>query len=1836
MSAYTRQKAKSKYRDRIRLERASQEQSSDTRKTPYDRVKRCRERKRMKASERINDGASTSAAGAPEPMQVDDVIASISTPDCIDIDCVRSPIMKTHWAAASARFTTTFVNNPFGHKCDVCDRLWFLRSLKPPKEKHLPLLSNTFPEEAVADFKLCGTCRKSLDSDKVPTLSRSNGFVYPPKQHGLPALDPISARLVSPRLPFMQIRRLRYDGSYGIIGQVINVPVDVDTMVQQLPRQLDDDQAFNVNIKKNMIHKSTYLSGVVKKSVVKAWLLFLLGQPLYKHYKITVNWDSFNANIVTSCVAANAAGDDPIEYLQCDSGAPESEVLLARQHTMLWNEENCLDIAPGQHSTPLNIIYDVYAEELSFPAIYYGTGRQFNLDVRVTPFMIATSEIRRSDRRGVTPEHILYMAMKIMRLRVVEGIYSMFRCIRQTGNITRKMLEGRTFLDECVDKNLAFLKSLPNSVQYWMNRKKDLFAMIRQLGKPSMFLTLSANEIHWPNLLKILHELSDAFTDVSVTDPLVDLTRSMRSHLVNEDPVTCCIYFNKLVDCVMALLQAKGKMNPFGKYRVVDFFQRIEFQHRGSPHAHILLWLDCDYREPVSESMPNTIQLVTDLCSVSRDDLPGDQYNNQVHRHTFTCTKRGETTCRFNIPYWPMSETRVLLPMSKDDGRRSGFQLKAAKLRKLLEEKHYDTLGEFYIDNNITKAQYLDIIRSTLRRPTLMFKRDFTEIYTNTFNPWIAQTLGSNSDLQFILEEYSCAAYVVEYVNKSNRGISHLHRELMKLHDEHPEKEYLQLLKQLSLKLLNTVEMSSQEAAWYLLRQKMSIASVDVVYIPTVWPHERQKAHKRKAVMDRERLDENSTDIWTKTMIQRYEDRPAELESICLADFVAWYTAVGNKKRKRQGDDDNEECSEDDEDDTEDVNAHSVAYRKRDRCRVIRYRSYETDDIVNHKREMVTLYLPFRCEAVDIIDRNAFMETYDAREAEIMEKRKQYESSIDIERVVEELRQMCEQFDDEDPLGARNQREEFVKSIVQQGGVENADDFDAATMVTSVSAVRRRSNAMAKADFCRMMRSTNSGQREILLEAIHRLHTLNSEPIQVFFTGPAGSGKTYVLKLAMEIYNRFTVQHNYLTNAFVACASTGKAAVNIQGVTVHSAFKITQSRRTGTMSREILQNYRNMFVGVKCVIIDEVSMIGSDVLHKINLRLQEITGAHDQPFGGMNVFFCGDFRQLPPVNATPVYRAPRNMIGGAALWQSLNYYTLQQVMRQSDATFSAILTKVGNGERLDVDEIKLIESRFRNQQWCDTNLIGVVRLYHQNHSVDSYNSSAIVTETYSVADDTLIGYKNHTEAATARQKLHKMSVVELGGLPYKIPLAVGYPYMITTNIDVEDGIVNGAIGVLKNIELLSEDEHFAELEAQNEPSTSVVTHKQRLRLWIEFPLEMMGQRCRLKAKPHVICKREVLDFKWTPITTRSANIPLGPTIKCHRIQFPIVPACAITIHKSQGGTFDRVVYQYDKSQQNQLVYVALSRVTSLDGLYIINARNDFKFYHGFGQASPTVREIRDEYQRLAQHPLPTLVAQVKKFCDYVPDQRCLILITAINAQSLVAHSEDISTDSIINRSDYLAISETWMEDFKPVQVPGFDLRSYRNTAKRRQIATTSSAAVSSSSSRIAGGVAIYRNINSFTDCNRVNIDISEMNLQIKDPKVGDVCLVNVTVNGIFKFILGCVYIHPGTALAEIKLCMLRSLLKYSKNIVKIIPEYEPDLTTPIMMVGDFNVNVSQDRSLPDFMLSEFNLSYIETSPTTLGNTCIDLTFTRNLDVSCMPFVSYFSYHRPIINKVITQ
>ena len=170
-----------------------------------------------------------------------------------------------------------------------------------------------------------------------------------------------------------------------------------------------------------------------------------------------------------------------------------------------------MQIAPGQHKVPLNIIYDEHAEGISFPQIYYGMGREFRSLRPPTPYMIASSEIRRRDRRGVTPDHVLYMRMKFSRLRVAQGIQHIFICNVENENITRADIQDQEFLQKKSDKNLTFFKSIHNSYQYWTDRKRHLFAMIRQLGKPKAFVTISANEIRWPKLISILHRLNDYY-----------------------------------------------------------------------------------------------------------------------------------------------------------------------------------------------------------------------------------------------------------------------------------------------------------------------------------------------------------------------------------------------------------------------------------------------------------------------------------------------------------------------------------------------------------------------------------------------------------------------------------------------------------------------------------------------------------------------------------------------------------------------------------------------------------------------------------------------------------------------------------------------------------------------------------------------------------------------------------------------------------------------------------------------------------------------------------------------------------------------------------------------------------------------------------------------------------------------------------------------------------------------------------------------------------------------------------------------------------------------------
>nr|XP_037877038.1 ATP-dependent DNA helicase pfh1-like isoform X3 [Bombyx mori] len=445
-------------------------------------------------------------------------------------------------------------------------------------------------------------------------------------------------------------------------------------------------------------------------------------------------------------------------------------------------------------------------------------------------------------------------------------------------------------------------------------------------------------------------------------------------------------------------------------------------------------------------------------------------------------------------------------------------------------------------------------------------------------------------------------------------------------------------------------------------------------------------------------IDDDSTDIWKENWFTKYQKRPEELSDVTLAQFVAYYNVHGDGK-----------------------------VTKRQKPRIIRYRSYNmSQNLSDYKREMVTLHIPFRSEDEEILAEMKFIEIYTTNENLILQRRQEFESSLDILKTIEICRDLCR----EDGIDDDNEPEENI--IAEQNPFQHLydnpdaivnDDIRSATLHKLGIIAKRRENLMANEDFYNLMRMANEKQKRLLLHVIYHLLSSDNVPFQIFFTGPAGCGKTFVIKLLMEIYNRYTDNDGYC-NAYITCASTGKAAVAIAGTTVHTALKISLSRLL-PLSNETAQQYRTLFKYVKVIIIDEISMISAQLLIKIDSRLKQITGNFQSNFGGLDIIFIGDLRQLPPVRATPIYKQPKQTIVGPILWRNLKFYELDQVMRQANQQFSSILTKIGNGERLDEIEISVIESRFYSVEEAVTKCPQGIRLFNTNHAVTKYNNQIL-------------------------------------------------------------------------------------------------------------------------------------------------------------------------------------------------------------------------------------------------------------------------------------------------------------------------------------------------------------------------------------------------------------------------------------------------------------------------------------------------------------------------------
>lgn len=376
----------------------------------------------------------------------------------------------------------------------------------------------------------------------------------------------------------------------------------------------------------------------------------------------------------------------------------------------------------------------------------------------------------------------------------------------------------------------------------------------------------------------------------------------------------------------------------------------------------------------------------------------------------------------------------------------------------------------------------------------------------------------------------------------------------------------------------------------------------------------------------------------------------------------------------------------------------------------------------------------------------------------------------------------------------------------------------------------------------------------------------------LFLTGPAGTGKSYAVEKLFDFLDE--VGHPYGKTA-----TTGVAALNIGGVTIHSWAGLGLADENGMdLLDKVADNKKavNRIKHSKLLVIDEISMAKADLVEKIDIVCQFIRN-NNAPFGGLQVVFVGDFLQLPPVFA---YLEPETFAFESTAWKSARVITvhLTEIVRQHNAPeFAAFLNKMRTGQSPDLSILEPCHGRVFPDDG-----IRPVRLFCKNYNVDAYNDEQLAkldtpTMTYQAVDDAPEGWRKFFDKNCRA--------------PSPLNLKVGAQVMLLVNMDVAQGLVNGSVGIVEKLYTDLVEVRFA----------SGI-----------FPIQ---------------------PFEWE-IKQNEVNV-MGEMKKVRvaaRKQVPLKLAWAVTIHKSQGSTLDRAEVDASEAFAAGQVYVALSRVRDLESL----------------------------------------------------------------------------------------------------------------------------------------------------------------------------------------------------------------------------------------------------------------------------------------------------------------
>ena len=412
------------------------------------------------------------------------------------------------------------------------------------------------------------------------------------------------------------------------------------------------------------------------------------------------------------------------------------------------------------------------------------------------------------------------------------------------------------------------------------------------------------------------------------------------------------------------------------------------------------------------------------------------------------------------------------------------------------------------------------------------------------------------------------------------------------------------------------------------------------------------------------------------------------------------------------------------------------------------------------------------------------------------------------------------------------------------------------------------------------------------------INFVNQTQKSIFLTGKAGTGKTTLLNHIVGLTYKNTV----------VVAPTGIAALNAGGVTIHSLFQLpfagfipeeiepqhfsdhVRFETKVTLGRhfKMSSTKRSVIQEMQLLIIDEVSMLRPDVLDAMDYMLQSVR-RNKQSFGGVQVLFIGDLMQLPPVMKNEEWAVLKKYYSGkfffhshAVLKDPPIYVELDKIFRQEDPVFIDILNNLRNNEITQPDQQKLNE--YLKPNFVAPADAGFVTLTTHNHKADQINKRALDE----IKNSSVKYYAEIT--GEFPEKIYP--------LEEKLELKLGAQVMFVKNdLSMEKNFFNGKMGYISS---LSENE-----------------------IHVRFPLENKTI--------------EIEKYEWKNIrySVNENTKEIEEQVLGTFVHYPIKLAWAITVHKSQGLTFDKAILDVSQVFVPGQLYVALSRLRSLEGMVLI-------------------------------------------------------------------------------------------------------------------------------------------------------------------------------------------------------------------------------------------------------------------------------------------------------------